>query len=382
MTLNQVAFEPKSFDYNALAGETLSKVRQHTQDIKENLQETITIIWELGRKLFEVYNLLKPRSFKKWILSEFGWSRPTAYYNYINVYTAFPDLVSIKDLPIDPAALYRLATPELEIARAQILERAENGQRITLEMVKTVIGGKTKKPVTSQVNSIDDKKMVDAIVEAGEKETPENYIAENFPNTATIDIVAQTMLPANPLAEAASMSSQIVEETPEEITFVPSEIGSTATTKQINNASDSSSIPTFTPDSSSTTNYSHSATTYAYNTCQSLVSNLEHLNQEEAVSILRAFLEKFGFTAIGNFVKQLQPEEIVSLCNQCLTFLNERGVNWWETKKINFAVLSDTAIKSLSLQLKRILISRGTQQLAQNQTQSELTNLVYISARG
>lgn len=100
----------REFDYNALADETGSKVQQHTLEIKENLQQTISIIWEVGRKLFEIRNLLKPRCFKAWLESEFPGSRSNAYNN-VNVYTAFPDPTSIRDLPIDSSALYKLAAP-------------------------------------------------------------------------------------------------------------------------------------------------------------------------------------------------------------------------------------------------------------------------------
>lgn len=399
MTLDEVTFELAphqptdelaDFDYNALGSETQSLVQQHTLEIKENLRETISIIWSVGRKLFEIRNLLKFGCFKAWLESEFRWSRPTAY-NYINVYKAFPECLTIKHLPIDPTALYRLAAPSTpEAARLEAVKLAAAGERITLKAAKNIIGGKKKKSVTSKTKEsspVEDKEVVEDIAVAGEKESFENFVAEELINSVTIDVVAQTMPSEEKLAEAAPMSSPSVEETPLETTlFVSSEVNSAATTYQSTNTSDSSSTPaynqtpaTFTPDSSSTTTNYQSSASYTYNACRSLISNLGLLTNEEVFSILHAFLQKVGLSAIGNFVKQLQQEEIASLCNQCFTSLNERGLKWLDIEKINFAALSDTLIKSLSSQLKRILLSRATQRVTQSHTPSEPSNLIYIA---
>lgn len=395
MTLDEVtsglerAEKLVDFDYNALACDTQSLLQQHTLEIKENLRETISIIWSVGRKLFEIRNLLKSGCFKAWLETEFRWSRPTAY-NYINVYKAFPDLISIRDLPIDSTALYRLAarsTPET--ARLEAVELAAAGERITLKAAKTLIGSKTHKSVTSntkQITPVEDKEITDVIAHTGEKESSENYLAEGFPNAVTINLVAQTMPSEEILATEAPMSSPSVEETHEETIFVPSEVNSAATTYQSTNTSGSSPTPaynqtpaTFTPDSSSTTTNYQSSASYTYNACRSLIANLELLTNEEVFSILGAFMQKVGLSTIGNFVKQLQQEEIASLCNQCFTSLNQRGLKWLDIEKINFAALSDTLIKSLSSQLKRILLSRATQRVTQSQTPSEPSNLMYIA---
>lgn len=380
----QPAEQLSQFDYNALPDEMGSKVQQHTLEILENLRETISIIWEVGRKLFEIRNLLKPRCFKVWLESEFPGSRSTAYNN-INVYTAFQDLANIRHLPIDLAALYKLAAPSTpEDVRLKAVELAGYGEKITLTSVKSLIGSKTKKSVTSvtaEINCIHEVEVDDVVADVGEKESSENYVEFN---TVTVDVVAQSVLPEEVVASCVHTSSDLVEAIHDESIFVPSE-KEAKIANQNTNTSDSNVSPTynqtspiFTSDSNTKTNY-HPAT-HAYNTCRTLISNLGYLNQEEVHSILRAFLQKIGSSAFSTFVKELQQEEIASFCNECLISLNEQGLNWLNIQNINFALLSDPVLKPLSVQLKRILISRGTQRLSQSQTQSEPSNLVYINA--
>lgn len=386
-TPQQPTVQLSQFDYNALANETGSKVQQHTLEILENLRETISIIWEVGRKLFEIRNLLKPRCFKAWLESEFPCSRTTAYNN-INVYTAFQDLASIRDLPIDSSALYKLAAPSTpEEVRLKAVQLAGSGEKITHKALKSLIGSKTKKSVTSvtaQISPVDEKEVDDVIADAREKESSENLASFN---AVTVDVVAQSVLAEEIVAEIAPISSDLVEETDDETTFVPSQI-SEKIAAQNTNISDSSSVPAdnqtspiFTLDSSTTTNSNYQTpATHAYNTCRTLISNLGYLTQEEVHSILRAFLQKIGVSAFNTFVKELQQQEIASFCNQCFASLNEQGLKCLNIENINFAALGDTVLKPLSMQLKRILISRGTQRLTQSQTQSEPSNLVYINA--
>lgn len=385
VTIDSVPQQPaeqlSQFDYNALPDEAGSNVQQHTLEIKQNLRETISIIWEVGRKLFEIRNLLKPRCFKAWLESEFPWSRSTAYNN-INVYTAFRDLTSIRDLPIDSSVLYKLAAPSTsEDLRLRVVELAGTGEKITHKVLKSLIGSKTKKSVTSvtaQITPIDEVEVVDV----GEKESSENYVEFN---TVTVDVVAQSVLPEEMVAEAThtSSDSDLVEASHDESIFVPSEV-SEKIADQNTNTSNSSVSPTynqtspiFTSDSSTKTNYQTPAT-HTYNTCRTLISNLGYLTQEEVHSLLRALLEKVGVSPFVTFVKQLQPEEIANFCNDCFASLNEQGLKRLDLEKVNFAALSDRVLKRLSAQLKLILLKRGTQRVTQNQ--SEPSNLIYINA--
>lgn len=266
----------------------------------------------------------------------------------------------------------------------RVVELAGSGEKITLKALKNLIGSKTKKSVTSvtaQNSPIDEKKVDDVIADAEEKELPEKYLA-SF-NAVTVDVAAQSVLAEVSAVETAPISSGLVEETHDETTFVPSQIAA-AIAEQNTNTSDLNSTLTydqtssaFTSDSSTITDY-HPAT-HTYNTCRTLISNLGHLTQEETHSIFRAFLQKIGLPAFSSFVKQLQQEEIAALCNQCLTFMNEQGLNWFESKASNFTALSEAAIKSLSVKLKRILVVRGSQRINQSQTQTQSSNLIYLA---
>lgn len=408
------------FDYNTLESETQTLVQQHTQEIKENLRETISIIWSVGRNLSEIRNVLKPRCFKVWLESEFRWSRPTAY-NYINVYKAFPSGLTIRHLPIDPTALYRLAAPSTpESARLEAVERANFGERITLKAAKSIIGSKKQKLVTfntEQIHSKEDYEAAEVIALTSEQESlvrnellpSEKFAAQEFPDAVTIDVVAQTM-PAEEKHDLIALMQ--LEEELLETTFVPPQSNCTSISNQnadftCDRRKDESALEALEADEAEGTKRSESAIeadsslatasnqnadftcdfskattwgkngTSAYNASAVLISNLSHLTVEETHTIFRAFVQKIGFSAIGNFVKELQSEEIVSLCNQCFSDLSQRCFNSLKLDQINFALLSDSVLKHLLGQSKRVLLSRGAKRTGYNQSQSEPFEMRY-----
>ena len=133
----------------------------------------------------------------------------------------------------------------------------------------------------------------------------------------------------------------------------------------------------FTCDSSLATAWSKNGTS-AYNASAALISNLSHLTVEEAHMIFRAFLQKLDISAISDFVKELQSEEIVTLCNQCFDSISEQGFNSFKLERINFALLSDPVLKQLLSQLKRVLLSRGAKRLV-HPIQSQSSNPIYAN---
>jgi hypothetical protein len=412
------------FDYNTLESETQTLVQQHTQEIKENLRETISIIWSVGRKLFEIRNVLKPRCFKVWLESEFRWSRPTAY-NYINVYKAFPSGLTIRHLPIDPTALYRLAAPSTpEAARLEAVERANFGERITLKAAKSIIGSKKQKLVTSntdKIHSKEDYEAAEVIALTSEPEPlvrneqlpSEKFAEQEFPDAVTIDVVARTM-PAEEKHDLIALMQ--LEEELLETTFVPPQSNCTSISNQnadftCDRRKDESALEAleadeaegmkrsqsaieadsslatasnqnaaFTCDSSLATAWSKNGTS-AYNASAALISNLSHLTVEEAHTIFRAFVQKIGASAIGNFVKELESEEVVTLCNQCFDSISEQGFNSLKLERINFALLSDPVLKQLLSQIKRVILTRGAKRTGYNQSQSEPFEIRYGTAR-
>ena len=420
-SVQQPADELLKFDYNGLESDTQTLVQQHTQEIKDNLRETNSIIWGIGRNLSEIRNLLKPRCFKVWLESEFRWSRPTAY-NYINVYKAFPSGLTIRHLPIDPTALYRLAAPSTpESARLEAVERADSGERITLKAAKSIIGSKKQKLVTSNTDKIHSKehnKGAEVIALTSEAEPlvrneqlpSEKFVEQEFPDAVTIDVVARTM-PAEEKHDLIALMQ--LEEELLETTFVPPQSNCTSISNQnadftCDRRKDESALEAlealeaegmkrsesaieadsslatasnqnaaFTCDSSLATAWSKNGTS-AYNASAALISNLSHLTVEEAHMIFRAFLQKLDISAISDFVKELQSEEIVTLCNQCFDSISEQGFNSFKLERINFALLSDPVLKQLLSQLKRVLLSRGAKRLV-HPIQSQSSNPIYAN---
>ena len=420
-SVQQPADELLKFDYNGLESDTQTLVQQHTQEIKDNLRETNSIIWGIGRNLSEIRNLLKPRCFKVWLESEFRWSRPTAY-NYINVYKAFPSGLTIRHLPIDPTALYRLAAPStLEAARLEAVERAASGERITLKAAKSIIGSKKQKLVTSntdKIHSKEDYEAAEVIALTSEQESlvrneplpSEKFADREFPDAVTIDVVARTM-PAEEKHDLIALMQ--LEEKLLETTFVPPQSNCASISNQnadftCDRRKDESALEAlealeaegmkrsesaieadsslatasnqnaaFTCDSSLATAWSKNGTS-AYNASAALISNLSHLTVEEAHMIFRAFLQKLDISAISDFVKELQSEEIVTLCNQCFDSISEQGFNSFKLERINFALLSDPVLKQLLSQLKRVLLSRGAKRLV-HPIQSQSSNPIYAN---
>lgn len=423
-SVQQAADELLKFDgCNVLEGDTQTLVQQHTQEIKDNLREANSIIWGIGRNLFEIRNLLKPRCFKVWLESEFRWSRPTAY-NYINVYKAFPSGLTIRHLPIDPTALYRLAAPSTpESARLEAVERADSGERITLKAAKSIIGSKKQKLVTSntdKIHSKEDYEAAEVIARASEQESlvrneplpSEKFADREFPDAVTIDVVARTM-PAEEKHDLIALMQ--LEEKLLETTFVPPQSNCTSISNQnadftCDRRKDESALEAdeadeaegmkrsqsaieadsslatasnqnaaFTCDSSLATAWSKNGTS-AYNASAALISNLSHLTVEEAHMIFRAFLQKLGISAISDFVKELQTEEIVTLCNQCFDSISEQGFNSFKLERVNFALLSDPVLKQLLDQIKRVILSRGARRIV-HPIQSEPFELRYGIAK-
>jgi hypothetical protein len=97
-------------------------------------------ILEIGARLREVRNLLYHGEWERWLDCEFGWSSRTAR-RCMAAAKAFADKTDIvSELPIDIGALYLLARPRMpEEARAQAVERAKLGERITRAVAADIV---------------------------------------------------------------------------------------------------------------------------------------------------------------------------------------------------------------------------------------------------
>ena len=87
-------------------------------------------IVEIGQHLVVVKAKLKHGQFFEWLQAEFAWGEQTAR-NLMNVATRFPNPQLVGDLKLTAAALYLLASPNVEPeAREEAIERAKVGEKI------------------------------------------------------------------------------------------------------------------------------------------------------------------------------------------------------------------------------------------------------------
>jgi Protein of unknown function (DUF3102) len=138
---NQNTNQDTRFEYKNLPAKQRASIQKLTLEIKENLQKTVYIIWEIGSKLVEVRSQLDLWQFSSYLQLEFAWSRRTAY-NFINVYEAFPEFSRAKfaRLDISISALYLLAAPSTPSAiRQHFLDRALAGEHVSYKAVQTSI---------------------------------------------------------------------------------------------------------------------------------------------------------------------------------------------------------------------------------------------------
>ena len=155
MNLHQISFMPEekhlhlftqadNFNYAQLDSKIRILVQQHTNEIKEQLKDTVQAICQIGQKLVEVRNCLSYGEFNSWLKIEFQWSRSTAY-NYINVFETFGSCPNFGQLNIAASALYLLAAPSTtKEAREEALESARLGEAVTYSKAKAIVSSHKK----------------------------------------------------------------------------------------------------------------------------------------------------------------------------------------------------------------------------------------------
>src|SRR5258707_7248460 len=115
---------------------------EHAAVIRALGKRVIGDVIEIGRRLAAAKGLAEKQGgharWVQWIDQEFGWDEKTAR-NLLNVH-AFVEKKSgnFPDLPV--SGLYLLAAPSTpEEVRQQVIERAENGERLSVKHVKELI---------------------------------------------------------------------------------------------------------------------------------------------------------------------------------------------------------------------------------------------------
>lgn len=128
------------FSYEGLDKETAGKLRycaKAVQDLKKALAGNILAI---GEKISIAHEQLAKRGngeFQKWIESECGFSKATAY-NYMAAYKVFGDVPAVAR--IEDSAMYALAQKDTPVeALKEALKLAENGVKITHKQAKELI---------------------------------------------------------------------------------------------------------------------------------------------------------------------------------------------------------------------------------------------------
>jgi hypothetical protein len=102
-------------------------------------KQTLANVIEIGRRLTECKRIVGHGNWLPWLDREFGWTDKTAE-NFINVYKLSGKFENFSNLDLPLSGLYLLAAPSTpEAARAEIIERAEKGEKIQVADVNNKI---------------------------------------------------------------------------------------------------------------------------------------------------------------------------------------------------------------------------------------------------
>jgi len=125
------------FDYGALDTETREFVAERTTALRTRLQRAAEDIVNIGTDLLAVKERLPYGQFLDWLDAEFDMSERSAY-NLMSVADKFATAASLER--VAPTALYLLAASSTPAeARAEALELAEAGEKITRQIARAIV---------------------------------------------------------------------------------------------------------------------------------------------------------------------------------------------------------------------------------------------------
>jgi hypothetical protein len=133
------------FDYGVVPSDKKEQLKETERVIERRLHQTIQTVVEIGKALNWVKReVLSYGQLEEWIQKQLPISRQTAF-NMMAVADAFPHLPEQKySALITLEAVYRLSThPVPGEAREEAMERAANGERITLAVAREIINRRT-----------------------------------------------------------------------------------------------------------------------------------------------------------------------------------------------------------------------------------------------
>lgn len=138
----------KPFDYTPLAAEAAQRVQRSAQRIRRLAQQTLEDAIAIGQELLEVKKSLPHGQFSAWLPAEIDWTERTArrFMALAQRFGSKTDTMSV--LEIDLTAAYLLTAPSVpEEASTAALQRAGNGERITVSVAGEILGSFRRKPV-------------------------------------------------------------------------------------------------------------------------------------------------------------------------------------------------------------------------------------------
>ena len=126
------------FDYEDLAPKDVAKCEQAVEKIAGYQRRMAGDIVSIGKELLAVKERLPHGSFYAWIEHYFQWSRPTAT-RMMQAAETFKSF-NLNALTIDQSALYLLSSDKCpDEIREEVVQRAEQGERITHASVKQAL---------------------------------------------------------------------------------------------------------------------------------------------------------------------------------------------------------------------------------------------------
>lgn len=133
------------FDYASLEADIALQVQKAVHRIRQTVKRTLEDLIVVGKDLLEVKAALPHGQFGHWLHAEFGWTERTAR-NFMTVALRFgPKTEMISDLHIAPTAAYLLAAPSASHeAFEEALQRAEDGERITISVARELLDNRKK----------------------------------------------------------------------------------------------------------------------------------------------------------------------------------------------------------------------------------------------
>lgn len=125
------------FNYGVMAMNDAMELKASAERIKVRLKRTADDIIEIGKELIDAKERCGHGNFETWLKSEFELSVDSAQ-NFMNVAKTFGNQIPNSSVfGLGAKVLYKLSAPSTtEAVRAEIIDRAENGETVTVKEIQ------------------------------------------------------------------------------------------------------------------------------------------------------------------------------------------------------------------------------------------------------